>query len=132
MLPERTIVAWRAAASNLARSPGEKPVVPITCTIRACAASTAKAMLVAGVEKSMMPSASTTEASASSVTVTPAEAQPASVPTSCPSAGELARSSAPESTRPSVSPMRRTIVRPMRPAAPTTTSRMSAIEHRFP
>jgi hypothetical protein len=48
-------------------------------------------------------------------------------PASSPSAGEPSRSIAPPSLTPSVSATALTRVRPIRPAAPTTTSRISAM-----
>jgi hypothetical protein len=42
ILPERTMVAWRAAAASLASSASDSPVVPTTWTMRAWAASSAK------------------------------------------------------------------------------------------
>ena len=38
ILPDLTIVAWRAAAAIFALSSAEQPVVPMTWTMRACAA----------------------------------------------------------------------------------------------
>ena len=42
------MTAWREAAFSFVSSPGEIPVVPITCTMRACAASSAKAIVAVG------------------------------------------------------------------------------------
>ncbi len=80
-----------------------------------------------GAVKSTMPSALTTAASASSVTGTPSVPTPARSPASLPSAGEPARSSAAQTVTPSASVIALTSARPMRPPAPITTSRMSAI-----
>src|SRR5579872_1310636 len=128
ILPERTIAAWRAAASILFRSSSESPVVPMTWTMRACAASAANSTLAAGEEKSTMPSALTTAASASAATGTPSRSSPASAPASAPSAGEFSRSKAAARTTPFVSTIVLISIRPMRPAAPVTTSRISVID----
>ena len=82
MLPARTIGAWRAAAESFLRSSADSPVVPMTWTARACAASSAKATVAAGAVKSITACARAIASTGSSVTMTPAAAPPIAVPTS--------------------------------------------------
>src|SRR5580692_8733338 len=74
-----------------------------------------------------MPSALRIAASGSTEIATSASWQPASSPASSPSKCEPSRSKAPERTMPGVSRIVLMSIRPMRPPAPVTTSRMSAI-----
>ena len=73
-VPRRRVEPLRAA-------PSCRPVVPITWTMRACAASSESATVASGVVKSSAPSAAATSGSGSSVTSTPSR----------PDAGEFAR-----------------------------------------
>ncbi len=58
MLPDLTMTAWRAAAPIRVSSEGDRPVVPMTWTMRACAASSARrGRVAAGTVKSSTPSA---------------------------------------------------------------------------
>ena len=66
-------------------------------------------------------------AAASPTSLTPFSGVPASVPASQPISGERASSSAPASVKPLASAMALTSVRPMRPPAPATIKRISAI-----
>src|SRR4029079_3741696 len=75
----------------------------------------------------MMPSALASIALASVPSLMLLAGRPASTPASWPSSAEPSPSSAPASTSPLVSAMARTSVRPIRPPAPATISRMSAI-----
>ena len=121
MLPARTIGAWRAAAESFLRSSADSPVVPMTWTARACAASSAKATVAAGAVKSITACARAIASTGSSVTMTPAAAPPITVPTSCPTQSLPVRSTAPTRWQPSVASTSRTSIRPMRPDAPVTT-----------
>src|SRR5947209_20629974 len=76
-----------------------------------------------------MPSAFADSAHRSAESSTPLAGRPASTPASLPSSGEVGASSAPASTTPGVASMARTSVRPMRPPAPATISRMSDMAH---
>src|SRR5271170_1596902 len=128
MLPDRTIGAWRAAASIWSRSSALRPVVPITSAMRACAASPASSTLAAGEEKSTIASASSRSGSGSATIARLLAGQPASMAGSAPSQGESRRSSAPVSLSPSDSWIVLTTMRPMRPAAPLTISLIAAIQ----
>jgi hypothetical protein len=97
------------------------------CTLRPLAASAAKATVADGVVKSIMPSALSSNGPASPLSLTPFSGVPASVPASQPISGERASSSAPLSAKPLMSTIALTSVRPIRPPAPATTSRISAI-----
>jgi hypothetical protein len=97
------------------------------CSLPALAASAAKKTVAAGAVKSTMPSALSISAPASPTSLTPFSGMPASVPASQPISGERASSSAPASAKPLVSAMALTSVRPIRPPAPVTIKRMSAI-----
>ena len=131
MLPERTIGAWRAAAAILARSASVRPVVPTTWAMRAWAASAAISTLAAGAEKSTIPSAFSVAGSGSSLIRIPLAPTPASRPASAPSAAAPWRSIAAASVTPGVSAIALISIRPMRPAAPVTINRMSAIALSF-
>ena len=78
MLPERTIGACRAAAAMRSRSSPDRPVVPMTWTMRAWAARAAISTVAAGAEKSTIPSAFSSSASGSFEIATPAAGRPAS------------------------------------------------------
>ncbi len=97
------------------------------CTLPLLAASAAKATVATGAVKSMMPSALSISAAASPTSLTPFSGVPASVPASQPISGERASSSAPASVKPLASAMALTSVRPMRPPAPATIKRISAM-----
>ena len=98
------------------------------CTLPALAASAAKATVAAGTVKSMMPSALSSSAPASPASLTPFSGRPASMPASRPISGERASSSAPASAKPLLSAIALTSVRPMRPPAPATIKRISAMD----
>ena len=89
------------------------------------AVSSAKAMVAAGTVKSMRPSALASSGATSAPTLTPFVPRPASSPASRPITAEPAASTAPASATPSVAAMAWISVRPMRPPAPATISRMS-------
>ena len=128
-MPERTIRAWCAAAMSLWISASARPVVPTTWTMRAWAASSAKKVVAEGAVKSRTPSVAAKTVSGSSVTLTPSGGRPARVPASWPRAGEPSRSTAPLRVQPSVSVTARMSIRPMRPSAPTTASRILSSFH---
>ena len=73
----------------------------------------------------MSPSAAASSGAGSIVTVTPFLPRPASSPASRPITAEPGASTAPASVTPSVAAMAWISVRPMRPPAPATISRMS-------
>src|SRR6185312_8593678 len=127
ILPDLTMTVVFAASAIFASSAAEQPVVPMTCTLPALAASATRATVAAGTVKSTMPSALSRSDAASAVIVTPLAPMPASSPASLPRSGDPAPSMAPASARPLVSAMAFTSVRPMRPPAPATISRMSDI-----
>ena len=127
ILPDFTITALLAASLILASSAAAKPVVPMMWTLRPLAASAAKATVADGAVKSIMPSALSSSAAASPVSLTPFSGMPASVPASQPISGERASSSAPASAKSLLSAIALTSVRPIRPPAPATTSRISAM-----
>ena len=127
ILPDLTITALLAASLILASSAALKPVVPMMCTLRPLAASAAKATVADGAVKSIMPSALSSSGPASPLSLTPFSGVPASVPASQPISGERASSSAPLSAKPLMSTIALTSVRPIRPPAPATTSRISAM-----
>src|SRR4051794_14869009 len=76
----------------------------------------------------MIPSAFSSSGAASPLKAIPFPPSPASSPASLPRSGEFAFSVAPASTSPGVSAIALTSVRPMRPPAPATISRMSDME----
>jgi hypothetical protein len=71
MLPDLTMRAWRDAAWIASSSASLKPVVPITCTIRAWAAISLSRTVACGMVKSIRPSACASTASGSSEIFTP-------------------------------------------------------------
>src|SRR6185437_4267826 len=127
MLPDLTITALLAASLIFASSAALSPVVPMMCSLPALATSLANSSVALGAVKSTMPSAFESNGPASPVNLTPFSGSPASTPASQPTSGERASSMAPASTNSSLSAIALTSVRPIRPPAPATTSRISAI-----
>src|SRR5262249_47065229 len=97
----------------------------MTWTMRACAASVAKATVEAGTVKSSTPWTLANTGRGSSVVGTPRGLIPATSPMSRPIAGEPLASTPPATTQPGVSASARVSVWPMRPAAPSTAILMS-------
>ena len=110
-----------------ASSDDDSPVVPMTCTRPRSAAIATLAMVAAGTVKSRMPSALADSDHRSAESFTPFSGSPASTPASLPSSSEPGASSAPVTTAPDVSEMTRVSARPIRPPAPATIKRMSAM-----
>ena len=128
MLPDFMIAVFVAASAILASSSADVPVVPMMCTRCVSAASVASATVAAGTVKSTMPSAARLPGRTSLMTFTRLGGSPASTPESSPRNGEPSPSVAPASTSPGVSAIALTSVRPMRPPAPATISRMSDMD----
>src|SRR5579862_698196 len=127
ILPDWTMIAFLAASLTLAWSPAFMPVVPMTCTLPSAAACAANTRVADGAVKSTMPSACSRNGRASPASFTPFSGVPASSPESQPISGERASSSAPASSKSLLSAIALTSVRPIRPPAPATTSRMAVI-----
>src|SRR5262252_5512628 len=125
MLPDLTITARFAACSISFSFSPVSPVVPMMWTQPLRAVCSAKARVAAGTVKSRSPSAWASNGSMSVVTATPLLPSPASSPASRPMTADEAASTAPARIAPSVAAMAWTSVRPMRPPAPATISRMS-------
>ena len=127
MLPDFMIAVFFAASAIFASSAAEQPVVPMMCARCVSAASAASFTVAAGTVKSRIASAATVSGRTSLVTSTRFGGRPASTPESWPTCGDPSPSVAPVSASPGVSPIAFTSVRPMRPPAPATISRMSAM-----
>src|SRR5215468_4136461 len=128
ILPDFTITARFAASVISASFSPVSPVVPITWTQPWRAACSAKVTVAAGTVKSRSPSARASSGSTSVATATPLLPSPASSPASRPITAEEAASTAPAMITPSVAATAWISVRPMRPPAPATISRMSDME----
>src|SRR6185312_5411270 len=127
MLPDLTITALFAASLIFASSAALRPVVPTICVLPALATSAAKATVATGAVKSMMPSAFASSGPASPASLIPFSGRPARTPASQPIRGERTSSSAPASENSLLSAIALTSVRPIRPPAPATIRRISAI-----
>src|SRR6185437_3377057 len=128
MLPDFTITAFLAASLMRASSSALKPVVPMMWVLPCLAHSSANATVAAGAVKSMTPSILSMSEAGSLASLMLFSLMPASVPESQPIKGERASSSAPASVMPLLSAIALTSVRPIRPPAPATASRMSAMD----
>src|SRR5215470_8415708 len=126
-LPDLTITARLAASAISFSFSPERPVVPMTWTSPRLAASSTSASEAAGMVKSRSPSALASSGSTSAATITPFLPSPANSPESRPITAEPGASTAPASTTPSMVAIAWMSVRPMRPPAPATISRMSDI-----
>src|SRR6516162_7824318 len=129
ILPDFTTTAREVTLLITASSEADKPVVPIICTRPRWAAIATLAMVAPGTVKSRMPSAFADSAHKSAESLMPFSGRPASTPASFPRRLEPGASSAPVSTAPWVSAMTRVSVRPIRPPAPATINRMSAMAY---
>jgi len=120
MFPACTMVACRAAAASFSKSSRARPVVPITWTRRACAASSAWATVPAGAVKSSAACDTAKTSMGSSVTTTPSGAAPSASPRSRPIQGWPGRSVAPDRRASGVARTASISIRPMRPEQPST------------
>ena len=127
ILPDFTTMARPVTLLITASSDDDRPVVPMMWTRPRWAAIATLAMVAAGTVKSRMPSALADSDHRSPESFTPFSGRPASTPASLPSSSEPGASSAPVSTAPGVSEMTRVSARPIRPPAPATIKRMSAM-----
>ena len=126
-MPDCTTTAREVTLLITAMSDTDRPVVPTMCTRPRSAAIATLAMVAAGTVKSRMPSALADSVHRSAESLTPFSGRPASTPASLPSSSEPGASSAPAKTAPGVSEMTRTSARPIRPPAPATINRISAM-----
>ena len=128
MLPDLTITALLAASCDLRLVVGRSPVVPMTWTMRAFAASAAKRER-GGRHREVDDAMGRVRAAASAslVTLTPLAGSPASTPASCPINGEPAPSIAPASVEPVRLGDRPDQRAPHAPAGAGDHSRMSAM-----
>src|SRR6201987_461346 len=127
ILPDFTTMARAVTLRITASSEADRPVVPMTVTMPRWAAIATLAMVAAGTVKSRMPSASADSAHRSADSLMPLAGRPARMPASLPRRSDPGASSAPVSTAPGVSAMTRVSARPIRPPAPATIKRMSAM-----
>src|SRR6201992_3973619 len=127
ILPDFTTMACEVTLRITASSDADRPVVPMTGTMPRCAAMATLAMVAPATVKSRMRSASFDSAQRSADSSTPLAGNPASTPASLPSSSEPGASNAPDSTAPGVSAITRVSARPIRPPAPATIKRMSAM-----
>ena len=123
MLPARICTEWRCAGSSLAICSSVNPVVPMTWTQRACAASAAFSSVASGAVKSITACALAKTSSGSPLTVTPRAEPPIASPRSRPIHSWPGRSVTPQSMVPGSSCTARISICPMRPAAPSTATR---------
>src|SRR6478752_4508867 len=127
ILPDFTTMARWVTLLMTASSDDDRPVVPMIWTRPRSAAIATLAIVAPGTVKSRMPSALADSVHRSAESLTPFSGSPASTPESLPSSAEPGASSAPVTTAPGVSEMTRTSARPIRPPAPATIKRMSAM-----